>query len=245
MTCHAATDLEKALPGFIPPVDTGTVASRKGDDMHKVLAEALSIGSNRDLKDIISMLNYVSFIRSTRKFSMLIEHMMWTCWMQKPVVTTADVILYTQDELHIIDHKTGAGRVEPLCRQMLTYAAAALHEGLAPKATEVVLHVNQPKANNQVWHTVTREDVTAFVELQRLHEEQLLAGDLSFKPLHAACLFCPANPNGRGAKGSGTMCSVAIQPKPVWASNNFADTGYAAQPFDDSLPTMPQAKDDL
>ena len=244
MVCHAATDLEAALPGFIPPEDTGTVASRKGDDIHKVLASALSVGNNTDLKDIISMLNYVAFVRDQRKFSMLIEHRMLTLWMQKPVLTTADVILYTRDELHIIDHKSGSGLVDPQCRQMFTYAAAALYEGLAPKATEVVLHINQPRANNQTSYSVSREDLMAFIELQKYHEKQLLAGDLTFTPMHAACLFCPANPNGRGAKGSGTMCAAAVKPRPIW-TNGEQDSGYAAQPYDDSLPTMPQAKDDL
>lgn len=212
--------------------------------MHKVLASALRVGNNTDLKDIISMLNYVAFVRDQRKFSMLIEHQMLTLWMQKPSLTTADLILHTRDELHIIDHKTGAGLVNPKCRQMYTYSAAALYEGLAPKATEVVLHINQPRANNQTSYTVSREHLMHFIELQKRHEEQLLAGDLTFTPMHAACLFCPANPNGRGAKGSGTMCAVATKPRPVWA-NGVQDNDYSALFYDDSLPTMPQAKGDL
>lgn len=208
MSCHASTDLEAAIPGFVATKDE-TFAASKGTAMHDVLALALDVGTNRDLQDIVSMLDYVAELRKERRFKMLVEYQMLTSWMVRPSVTTADVILYLQDELHVIDHKTGGTVVDPDSPQLLTYAAAAMAEGLAPKAEGVWVHVNQPRADNQVKTWISRADIALFVAEQMEHERQILAGDLAFGPSPAACTFCMANPASRGSVGKGELCKVA------------------------------------
>lgn len=241
MSCHAASNLEAALPGY-QPVDSGSPAASRGTDIHAVLAAALVVGTNADLKDIIKMLQYVADLRDSRRFNMLVEHKMWMSWMQDPSQTTADVVLYLMDEIHIIDHKAGSIVVDPDAPQLITYAAAALSEGLAPKAEGVWLHVNQPRANNQVKTWISRKEVERFIQEQKRHEEEMAAGDLSFGPSYKACLFCPANPASRGAKGNSVFCNVAIRPARSWSSE---DLTHLIQAQADHVRSGPREDDEL
>lgn len=224
MSCHASTDLPAALPGFEFPDDRSMAASR-GDDIHEMLAQVIGYGTRKDLGDIVKMLSYVNDIMSRRRFNVLTEHKMKMTWLQAGTKTTADVILYTQDELHVIDHKTGSIPVMPNCTQLLTYGAAAMRQGFSPKAKGVYLHVNQPTGDNQVSYFALNEELEQLIAEQTRHEAEILAGDLSFGPSDAACLFCPASPFKFGVKANIT-CEVATPPKRVLSA---ADQTYLSQ----------------
>lgn len=240
MNCHAATDLPTVFPGFELPV-SDTPASRRGTDIHTILAAAIAFGTKQDLDDIVAMLSYVNDLLKTRRFNVLVEHQMMLSWMQNPAQTTADVILYLSDELHVIDHKAGSLIVDPDDPQLKSYGAAARALGLAPKATGVWLHVNQPKAKNQVKCWVSNEELDAFVAEQQRHEQELLAGDLTFGPTHKACLFCPANPLSRGAKGT-VFCGQAIRPTSQWSATDML---HLIQAQNDTVRTTPREDDEL
>ena len=240
MSCHASTDLETVLPGFTLPI-SDTPASTRGTNIHAILAAAIAFGTRQDLDDIIQMLSYVNDLWATRRFNILVEHKMTMAWMKDPSWTTADVIMYLVDELHIIDHKTGGIAVQPDAPQLLSYGAAARALCLAPKAKGVWLHVNQAKGKNHVKYWVSNEELDAFVAEQQRHEEELLAGDLAFGPSHDACKFCPANPMSRGARGT-VLCPVAIRPANRWSETDLL---HLIQAQDDSVRKGPRVEDEL
>ena len=240
MNCHAATDLETALPGF-ELTRSDTPASTRGTNMHAILAAAIAFGTKSDLDDIVQMLSYVNDLWATRRFNVLVEHKMSMAWMKDPAWTTADVILYLVDELHIIDHKAGSIVVDPDDPQLKSYGAAARALNLAPKAKGVWLHVNQPKAKNQVKVWISNEELDAFIAEQQRHEEELLAGDLSFGPQHKACQFCPANPMSRGAKGN-VLCAQAIRPANRWSDTDLL---HLIQVQEDNVRSTPRIEDEL
>ena len=240
MSCHAATDLETALPGFVL-TQSDTPASTRGTNIHIILAAAIAFGTKQDLDDIVSMLSYVNDLWATRRFNVLVEHKMPMSWMKDPAQTTADVIFYLTDEIHVIDHKAGAIPVNPDANQLITYGAAVWSLKLAPKAKGVWLHVNQPKAKNQVKYWISVEEIEKFIAEQQRHEAELLAGDLSFGPDYKACQFCPVNPMSRGARGS-VFCKVAIKPANRWSPS---DLQHLIQMQEDDVRTTPREDDDL
>lgn len=74
------------------------------------------------------------------------------------------------------------------------------------------------------------------------HEQELLAGDLSFGPKYKACLFCPANPGGRGAKSLQVTCDSAIRTSRSWSKT---DQALLAEKANDSVRTSPREDDPL
>jgi hypothetical protein len=146
-------------------------------------------------------------IMGQRRYKKLIEHQVEADWLTSRPSTTADLVLYLKDELHVFDLKTGKIPVSAKDNdQLMFYAASYLH--LAPAATEVHLHIVQP------WAVVMKEEVVQVNDLYvwmidaQQHDEMIMLGHQSFGP-GDHCLFCPANPRGRGAKGS-AYCPVLM-----------------------------------
>lgn len=200
MQCSASGDLEKAIPNWEPPkVDDMAGAKGKGTLLHKLFEDAMQ-HSAQDVKHIVSALDYVAELRSRRRFKVLTEATATAEWLVQKPKTTVDLVLYVQDEIHIVDYKTGRIPVFPDDNeQLLFYAACFAH--LAPRAKGVHLHINQPWAGVQEeWYcnVIRLQD---FIEEAQLAEEKILQGNLQFVP-GDHCTFCPANPHSRGDKGS-------------------------------------------
>jgi hypothetical protein len=222
--CHASADLEKAIPGFKLPendpnrepsipenigfivdmidkvsTDTGSSkAASRGSMLHAcvatLLAEFSTAGKFEMLTELFIRLNHVL---QRRRFKMLVEVTALLDWLQRPVPTTADLVLYTADELHVWDWKFGTMPVNVAALQLKIYALAFLH--LAPKAKGVWVHVLQPGNYAEVYFDL--DQLQAAKDLVLQHEAEVIGGDLTFNT-GKQCEFCPASPYTRGAKGN-------------------------------------------
>lgn len=208
MNCHASANLEVAIPGFVrPTVDpTANNAANRGTLMHDNFAQLMTLPVS-DVKNFSAALSYVADVRSRRRFQVLIEQEMQVDWLTSKPKTTADLVLYTQDEMHIIDWKTGKIPVEVMGNyQMLYYAAT--YGYLAPKAKGVTLHIVQPWADNMNEWFASAAMIAQFMQEAQATEVDILNGSIAFQP-GDHCTFCSANPRSRGAKGK-PSCPVLM-----------------------------------
>lgn len=229
--CHASADLETAIPGFIYPeddsnravsipdnlgyiaemvekitTDTGSSkAANRGTMLHACVATLLAeFKTSGQLAKLVELFMALLAVLEQRRFKMLIEVEAVLDWLAQPVKTTADLVTYTADELHVWDWKFGSMPVDTAALQLKMYALAFLH--LSPKANGVWVHILQP--GNYAEMYFSREQLQAAKDLVIKHEAEVLAGDLSFNT-GKQCEFCPASPYTRGAKGN-ISCSAFI-----------------------------------
>ena len=209
MNCTASGDLDSAIPGWTPPVEdpNADTAASRGTKMHELFA-AVNELTPSEYRAFVNALSYVAELRSTRRFNVLIEQTEMADWLTNPVPTTADLVLYTQDELHILDFKWGRIPVQVVENEQLMYYAVT-YSKYAPKAKDVVLHIVQPNANIFESWAVGTPELAAFMAKAMQTEDDLLNGQLTFLP-GDHCTFCPANPRSRGAKGS-PFCPPLMQ----------------------------------
>jgi hypothetical protein len=208
MACPASAHLELAIPNWTPPiVDPAAGAKGRGTRLHKLLADVGDLPL-ADLRDYARIVTYVAELRSRRRFQVLTEHTVTAEWLKTQPNTTADLVLHTQDELHVVDYKFGRVPVELVDNEQLLFYAAC-YAGLAPRAHEVHLHVLQPAADVMEEWVVSTSDLVAFVTAAQAAEDRVLAGDTTFGP-SKHCTFCPANPHSRGDKGK-PMCPAMMQ----------------------------------
>lgn len=208
MACPASANLELAIPNWTPPVvDPMAGAKGRGTTLHELLSHVGDLPL-RDLRDYARCLDYVVGLRSRRRFQVLTEQTVQAAWLQSQPSTTADLVLYTQDELHVLDYKFGQIPVEVVDNEQLLFYAAC-YAYLAPKAREVHLHVLQPAADVMEEWVVDTLEIATFMQKARLSEKLVLAGDTTFGP-SKHCTFCPANPHSRSDKGK-PLCPAMMQ----------------------------------
>lgn len=198
--CHASANLELAIPGFEPPIEDPTVdnAANRGTRLHELFAELMH-GSTKDAKKFSEALEYVSEVRSRRRFRRLIEKTEDVVWLHAGLQTTADLVLYVRDEIHVLDLKTGRIPVEVTDNyQLLYYAATYGH--YAPNAKGVHLHIVQPWADNMEEWFADTQTIADFMQQAVDAQMQIDNGDTTFTP-GDWCTFCPANPHARTEKG--------------------------------------------
>ena len=205
MACPGSAHLELSIPGWAEPEEDNDErpAVAKGNLLHEYFKLVGDL-SPADMRKVVEALQYVSALRDTRRFKTLTEHTFTANWLVTRPNTTPDLVLYTQDELHIVDYKSGAIPVNPVHNhQLLYYAACAAH--LAPKAREITLHIVQPWAPNGInFWVCTTQELGQFMLDARTAEQKILAKDTTLSPSDH-CTFCPANPHSRAAKG-GPFC---------------------------------------
>lgn len=201
MHCAASGNLEEAIPGWVPPeIDPNKGAKGKGTAIHAILEQATAFTA-ADTQFIADAVQYVAQLRSLRRFKVETEYTMEATWLPSKPLTTVDLILYTQDELHIVDHKTGKIPVEVHGNEQLLYYAACAAQEFAPRAKGVTLHINQPWAGNQESWYVTADELQQFMLDARTAEAKVTGKVVEFGPSDH-CMFCPANPHSRGDKGA-------------------------------------------
>ena len=208
MTCHASANLELAIPGWVPPVDDRTAdnAANRGTSMHEVFAKVMEL-STHDVLAMSDAITYVAALRESRRFKVLVEQPVQATWLVTQPWTTADLVLYTADEIHVLDLKTGRIPVE-VCdnHQLLFYAVC--YAPLAPKATGVNLHIVQPWARGSSHWFADTLVLKQFMADAQATEHSIGSGDVTFGPSDH-CLFCPAYPHSRRDKGK-PMCPVTL-----------------------------------
>jgi hypothetical protein len=208
MACHASANLELAIPNWVAPVRDETAGQKGvGTARHKMLEPMMEL-SPRDLQLMIDLMQYVANIRKTRRFKALVEESVEALWLDKPTRTTADLVLYTQDQLEIVDYKWGKIPVEVYGNEQLLFYAAC-YAPLAPKAKEVTMHIAQPYADNYDSWTVNTNELRKFMDEAIAAQRAIDNGSLKFGPSDH-CMFCPANPHSRGDKGK-PLCPPMMQ----------------------------------
>ena len=200
MHCTASANLDVAIPNWIPPVkdETKDNAANRGTAMHSLFAGVMDL-STKDAAMMAKAIEYVAAIRATRRFKSVIEQPMKATWLDSEPSTTADLVLYVADEIHIFDLKTGTIPVDVVDNDQMMYYAAT-YGALAPKAKGVSLHIVQPWADVMDCWYVTTAEIAAFMAAARKTDAAILAQVVDFQP-GDHCQFCPANPHGRGLKG--------------------------------------------
>ncbi len=198
VACHGSADLKAAIPGWQEPQQS-TVASERGTELH-TLFEKVNNLSTPDMFRFAEAITYVAQLRKPRRFKVLVEHTVDVDWLQRPSKSTADLVLYTKNELHIIDLKAGKIPVDSYDNSQLKFYALSFAH-FAPKAEGVTGHIVQPWANNTNSTFYSAQELADFKQDVLSAEQDILDGDLTLTPSDE-CLFCPANPHSRGAKGS-------------------------------------------
>jgi hypothetical protein len=211
MLCHGSSDLESAIPNFVFPEQVEGNAADRGSNKHELL-EKITEMKTADMYSMARSLMYVAELRKTRRFKVLTEVTINATWLKSAPPTTVDVVLHTQDEIHVIDWKTGAIPVEVINNKQLLYYGACFAP-LAPKAKGVNLHIVQPWAKdwepgNASWFADTVTIGKFMAEVQAA-EQAIDNGSLKLVP-GDHCTFCPANPHSRGAKGK-PLCPEMMQ----------------------------------
>lgn len=200
MACPGSANLDLSIPGWNPPV-VDEEKGRKGEGhiIHEILEQAGGL-TPRDMMHTAQAMLYVAELRRRRRFKILLEEPIVAEWLPSKPKTTVDVCLYVQNEIHILDYKSGKIEVDATENvQQLFYARSFAH--LAPKATGVWIHIVQPWAasGNSVWFA----SVDRLAEFERdaiAADLAILAGDTTLNPSDD-CKFCPANPHSRSDKG--------------------------------------------
>lgn len=209
MACHASANLDLAIPNWVEPVEDRQAdnAANRGTNMHEIFARVMELGAS-DMRKMSEAIDYIAQLRSTRRFKVLIEQTVKATWLTTQPDTTADLVLYTQDELHVIDLKTGKIPVEVVQNEQLLYGAVT-YAPLAPKAKGATLHILQPWADgNHSWFADTTV-LKQFMDDCVAAEAAIQAGSIAFGPSDH-CKFCPANPHTRGQKGH-PLCPAMMQ----------------------------------
>ena len=200
MACHASANLASAIPGWVPPVvdPNKDNAANRGTRMHELFAGVMELPL-ADQKNFLEALRYVTELRERRRFKVLVEQEATADWLTTRPRTTVDLVLYVQDEIHVLDLKTGKIPVDVAWNEQLLYYAVTFAH-LAPKAKGVTMHIVQPWAGQmESWHATT-SDLMQFMAMAVSAETDIQKGDVTFGPSDH-CKFCPANPHGRGLKG--------------------------------------------
>ena len=210
MACPPSANLELALAGWVHPVEDRTAdnAANRGTTWHEYFANIMSM-PNADMQRMVQALQYVADLRRTRRFKVLIEQTVKATWLQTEPDTAVDLVFYTQDEIHVIDLKTGKIPVEVWDNaQLLYYGTCFAH--LAPRAKGVNLHIVQPWADNMEHWFADTNVIKQFMAEAQAAEAKVLAGDITSWGPSDHCKFCPAYPHARGAKGN-IMCPATMQ----------------------------------
>ena len=208
MACPASAHLDLAIPNWVEPeVDPNKGQKGVGTARHAMLEPLMALSPN-DLQHMSDVIQYVADLRKLRRFNVLVKHTMEAHWLRTQPKTTADLVLYVADEMHIVDFKWGKIEVPAAQNVQLLYYAAT-YGFLAAKAKGVHLHILQPYAKNfEEWYATT--DVIAdFMERALIAEQKILNKDTTFGPSDD-CKFCPANPHSRSEKGR-PLCPAMMQ----------------------------------
>lgn len=208
MHCHASANLELAIPGWQPPVQDPTQdnAANRGTHLHEVFAEAMKL-SPKNLEKFSEAIAYIAELRAKRRFSVLIEEPMEADWLPSKPMTTADLVLWVKDEIHVVDLKTGKIPVSAHNNEQLMFYAAT-YGHLAPKALGVYVHIVQPWADVMESWFVDVGRLALFMNEAKQANDAIQAGSTQFQPSDS-CMFCPAHPHSRGLKGQ-PLCPAML-----------------------------------
>jgi hypothetical protein len=148
-----------------------------------------------ELRFIATALVYIADILQDGGGELITEESRKATWLLTSPGTTVDVIIKQGKKMHVLDLKMGTIVVEVVENEQLLYYGKTF---VYDEVEELELHIMQQK-NLASWH-ITREYLESWAEQVQQSEDEILAGDLSFK-VGKHCDFCPANPRSFGERG--------------------------------------------
>lgn len=129
-------------------------------------------------------------------YELLVEKKMHVEWLTTRPKTTADVVISGQTKLLVMDLKMGDIEVSPINNEQLMYYVQTYRK---PRHTVFQVHIMQ--RNNMDYWEIPQEVLDRWVKGVQQSEADILDGDLTLTP-GSHCTFCPANPHGRGDRGT-------------------------------------------
>lgn len=127
-------------------------------------------------------------------------------WLTTRPYTSADIIVYDATTIHVVDVKFGDIEVSPMGNEQLLYYLKTWLKRLNHTFKDMRVHIVQ--RNNMDYYPVTLSILEKWVVSMQESEAAILDGDLTLTP-GDHCKFCPANPHGRGDRGS-KSCPVML-----------------------------------
>src|SRR3982750_1325527 len=106
MACPASAHLDLAIPNWVAPVDDRTAdnAANRGTLRHEMTEPIFGLPA-RDILEMSALFGYVGKLRESRRFSVLVEQEVTAEWLTSRPTTKADLVLFTKDEIHVLDQK--------------------------------------------------------------------------------------------------------------------------------------------
>lgn len=207
MACHASAHLELAIPNWTPPVvDHMAGAKGRGTTMHQLLEPLWRLNAT-NLRHVGNVIDYVARVRALRRFNVLIEHKMTADWLPSAPGTTADLVFYVADEIHVIDFKWGKIPVEVVDNEQILHYART-YAPFAPRAKGVTGHIIQPYADVFESWFMDAAELARFEAKAVAADTAIANGSTQFGPSDH-CMFCPAYPHSRGDKGK-PLCPATM-----------------------------------
>jgi len=140
---------------------------------------------------------YVAQIRNAIKGTLFVERRVDYTHLIRGGFGTGDVVVASDEELHIVDLKYGQGDVVEAQdnEQLLTMAAAELHRlEMISDFKKVVLHIVQPRREHfDKWET-TVERVREHAQRIREVADLIVSDNPPFNPGEKQCKYCAASP---------------------------------------------------
>ena len=129
----------------------------------------------------------------------LVEQKVVADWLQSAPKTTADLVIKARDKskMIIIDLKMGDIAVSPILNDQLMYYAKTYG---GDDFDEIELLIIQRNNDEGAWE-LPKTYLTKWSKAIQESEDAIKAGDLTLTP-GTHCTFCPANPQGRGDRGT-------------------------------------------
>lgn len=146
-------------------------------------------------------------LKSMHRPVILTEKKVTAEWLTTRPSTTADVVIYDATSLEVLDLKMGDIEVSPMGNEQLLYYAQTYMKDLNIDPKTINVHIVQ--RNNMDYYPVSKKLLAEWVVSMQESEAAILDGDLTLTP-GSHCTFCPANPHGRGDRGT-KSCPVMLE----------------------------------
>jgi hypothetical protein len=170
-----------------PAAERGTAIHEMAENLWKGL-----VPITEDLEGLQWAHDYLDYVRGIKGFTFLEVNLTEPLKTVHPLLGgTGDAIIDNEEEIHIVDLKTGRGVVKTDSIQLKTYALGAWIKYDRPKVN-IYCHIFQPHYAQQLPAQYSYDDMVVFeIELKALAEK---AEDPFQDPIpgYEQCKYCPA-----------------------------------------------------
>ena len=155
-------------------------------------------------KHLADAFDYVANIIATKDpetLEVLVEVKRPAEWLTTKPNTTVDCVIRDKDSMDVLDLKMGDIQVSPINNEQLMYYGETfiINPHTGERYTDITLHIIQRNFTDE-W-TLPPVVLEKWADRVKDSEQAILDGDLTLSP-GKHCTFCPANPHGRGDRGT-------------------------------------------